>query len=176
MSDCFVRRLAAGCAPAPPAVPPSAANPSTAELVRRLVAAAAAELPSLLFGWSARTEPDAPPAASIEPVLTAVSSLLWLWMRPWLALALLAAALAWGSLLALVLAMGLLCHIARHDWQIRSFLYPDRSPGLASPGSVAGPVAAHPSCSLVARPTKSYFAKESTYSTSLCRMVACNKS
>jgi hypothetical protein len=40
--------------------------------------------------------------------------------------------------------------------------FSDRSPGLASPGPVAGPVAARPSCSFVARPTKSYFAKATT--------------
>jgi hypothetical protein len=40
-----------------------------------------------------------------------------------------------------------------------SYFFSDRSPGLDSPGPVAGPVAARPSCSFVARPTKSYFAK-----------------
>jgi predicted alpha/beta-fold hydrolase len=127
-TEAFRSRLGALCVPGPEeaVANPGAANPTTGELIMRLLSATA----SLALGTRRKSKSDEP-LASLTPVLRGTGSLLFLWLRPWLTLALIACAMGLHSALPLAPAAVLAYGMLAHDWQLRRSLW---HPGRVPPG------------------------------------------
>lgn len=120
-ADPFLVQLTSRCV-AGPAVPTGGCavpSPTTDQLILRYLAAACSQLyAALVPGADAGA-----PTPSVVPVLRGTGSLLCLWLRPWVALALLLRAALAPSAPALLLAALLLWRMALHDWQLRRSLW-----------------------------------------------------
>lgn len=125
----FLAELSARCVPGPASPTASCAltNPSTRQLILSYLSSAAASVAAACVGRA--TGPHDGP--SIVPVLVGTGSLLGLWLRPWLTLALLAFAAFTASAVPLALAGALLLAMVRQDWQLRRSLW---HPGPVAPG------------------------------------------